>query len=859
MRRASSIALAIILILSARSALAEDAEIYFNVPPQAMSDALNIYAEQAGIEILYLSSIVDGLQANGITGNYPPREALEKLLEGSGLTFEYLDDKKVSIRHNTSQYAPPASDDAAPIRAAQTQAPAAAQPAVQQVEEEEGEVLEEIVVTAQRREAVLQQVPIAITALQGDFLRQEQVFTTEDLSLYTPSLHIFAEATNSEFYTIRGIGRTNEDIGSDSGVAVFIDDVYIARQGAANLALFDVERVEILRGPQGTLWGKNATGGAINIITRKPGDEVSGYVGADLGGYSTMNFRAAANAPLIDGKLYGRIAFAARERDGIYRNLVTGNRGNNIDTQSVRGSLLFTPSSTTDVYLIFDWQRTRQQGVLKSVIADVPGTPYILKDFFRVTFPTQEENIRSSRAGTEGKQGLEEYGINLTIQHRFSAADLVLISGYREETSDHLEDNDRAPERSAEVWSDQNSWTFSQEIRLLSRSEGPLSWTAGLYWFHEDGNRNQSRYSDFFGPGGLKGPRSPEVQNSTTTFEQSIKTNSYAVFAQLTYDVTEHLGLTLGARFTSEKKNYSINAFAVPNVPGGSDFSIFIPDGPFTASDSKTWNRFTPQVILTYKFNDNLNTYVSFTEGFKSGGYDGSPENAAAVVPFKPEDVQSYELGLKGRFLNDRVTANLAAFYIDFKNLQVQGFDPETGSPITSNATDARIKGLEFELAALIGDNLSFNLGASWLDHEFKKYFIRVFDPTIVRGPPFRTVSKAGDRIGLIPRYNVNIGMQYTWPLSSGAEISLRGNLAIVDKTITVFDTLWSPSYEVLNLRLNWLSPGGTLNAAFWVRNVFDKDYYRGGGPVPDLNDKIVRLGLVADPRIVGVSVTQRF
>jgi iron complex outermembrane receptor protein len=725
-------------------------------------------------------------------------------------------------------------------------------------QESDASVLEEIVVTAQRREESLYDVPIAITALSGDFLEQNQVFTAEALSLYTPSLHIFAEAVNTEFYTIRGIGRANEDLGSDSGVAVFIDDVYVARQGAANLVLFDVERAEVLRGPQGTLWGKNATGGAINVITRKPTGEIGGYIGADIGDYGTMNLRAAADAPLIEDTLNARVAFVSRERDGLYRNLTTGEDGNNVNTQAFRGTLSYTPSDATEVVLSADWARSEQDGVLKSVIVDVPGTLYVLKDFFLVTFPGQESDLRTSRSGVHGGQGIEQYGATLMIDHELSTMNLVSITGYRTEDSHHAEDNDRAPERSGDVWSVQDSSTFSQEFRLNSSSDGPSTWTAGFYWFHEEGDRDQSRYSDFFGPGGLIGPGSPEFQNSTTTFKQNIETDSFAVFGQYTYAFNDQWSVTLGGRYTDETKDYFIDAFAVPNVPGGDDFSLFIPDGAFTASSSASWTEFTPRVSVQFAPSDNINTYFSYSEGFKSGGYNGSPDNAAGVVPFRPEQAESYELGLKGLFFGGQMSANIAGFFTDYTDMQLQGFDPVTGSPITNNAASAEISGLEVEATGLIGDGFQYVIGASFLSHEFKDYFIEVFDPTIVGGPPFRVVDKAGDRIGLIPEYNYHVGLSYTWPLSGGGSMTLGGDLAAVDETITVFNTMWSNAYEVFDARLVWQS-SGSWSTTLWVRNLFDEDYYRGGGPVPDLDDKISRLGLLADPQIFGISFDWRY
>ena len=718
--------------------------------------------------------------------------------------------------------------------------------------------LEEIVVTAQRREQDLQDVPIAITALSGAFLSERQIYDTETLSLYTPSLHIFAEQTGSEFYTIRGIGRANEDLASDSGAAVFIDDVYVPRQGAANLALFDVERVEVLRGPQGTLWGKNATGGAINIITRKPGDELSGYVSADLAEHSTVNVRGGVSAPLIEDQLYGRLAFSTRNRDGLYRNLVTDEEANDIDVQAFRGSLRYTPGDRTTINFSADWEKVKQDGVLKSIITDVPGTRYILKDFFRATFPMQESNVRTSRAGTHGEQGVEQYGFNLTAQHALENMDITLVSGLRFEDSYNLEDNDRAPERSAQVSSEQESWQFSQEIRLSSNNDSNVSWTAGLYYFHDNGDRDQMRYSDFFGPGGLVGPGSPEIQNSTTTFQQHLVTDAYAVFGELTYQFTERASVTLGGRYSYEKKDYDINAFAVANPGSTSSYSLFQPGGDYTASDAKSWEKFSPKAVLSYELADNVNTYFSFTQGFKSGGYNGSPDTAADVVPFKPEEVTQYELGLKGRLMDGRLSANLAGFFIDFEDLQLQGFDPETGSPITNNAAQAEILGAEIEFDMLLG-NLLINFGASYLDHEFKEYAIEIFDPTIEGGPPFRLVNKAGERLGAIPEYNIHAGATYTWPLHNGSSFSVSGDFVAVDKTTTVFDTLWSDSYEVFNVRATWRSASGNWDISLWAKNVTDEDYYRGGGPVPDLDDKISRLGLFADPRIVGGTITWHF
>jgi iron complex outermembrane receptor protein len=742
-------------------------------------------------------------------------------------------------------------------------------PVVRAADAEPG-ALEEVIVTAERREESLLEAPVAVTALSGSFLEERRLTSVEDLTEYTPSLQVFAEQVNTELYMIRGIGRANEDLSTDSGVAVYIDGVYVSQQGAANAAMYDLERVEILRGPQGTLYGKNAIGGVINLISKPPGDRFDASVTADFGELNLISFEGALGGPITE-TVSGRIAAMSREKDGAYRSLVTGERGNNIDTQAVRGSLRIAPSDELTITAVADYSDSDQDGVLKSVIVDEPGALYIFKDFLVVdAFPTQESSIRTSRSDTFGEQGVEQAGASLRIDYDVSAGTFTSLSGYRGEESYNNEDIDRTALRSLEQGGRQDTDSFSQEFRFVSNDDGALSlggrlhWAAGLYWFHEEGTRDHRLYLKARVPGsspgdpddpdnGLIGPGSPDAQDSTAVFLQDITTDSYAAYGQATYDVTDRFSATLGMRYTEEEKDFSVDAHSEAGVTGSDPYTLFQSGGPFVASANEKWDSFTPKFVLEYRYADDVNTYLSYAYGFKSGGFNGQPDTPEGLAPFEPEKAQNLEFGLKTTFFDRRLQLSTAVFQTDFKDLQVAGTNA-AGLIVTGNAADSRIRGFELEALARPVPALGLRAAVSLLDAEFRNYFKEEFDPTITDGPPFVIVDKNGDRLDDTPEYAVSVGADYTWQLGGYGNVVLGADYIAKGDTVTNENTQHANAYDVVNARIDWNSPGGRWSVGAWVDNVTDETYYRGGGPVPDLNKYITRVGLVADPRTAGVS-----
>ncbi|MFC3052161.1 TonB-dependent receptor [Kordiimonas pumila] len=734
--------------------------------------------------------------------------------------------------------------------------------------------IEEIMVTATRRSESLSDIAMSVSAFDGKFVEKRGLTEVQDLAEFTPSLQIFSEQVNTEIYMIRGIGRANEDISSDSGVAVYINDVYIPRQGAANAAMYDVERVEVLRGPQGTLYGKNAVGGVINIITRQPSNNPQASVQLDFGNQDYQQVMASASGPIAEDKLYFGVSGFSKSKDGSYTNLVDGRTGNNVVSEGLRATLKATPSDTLTLSAVVDFSDANQDGVLKSVIADEPGAQYIFKDFLVVDdFPTQEDDIRSTRVDTFGEQGVRQWGGSFRIDYELSSGSLTSITGYRSEESYNIEDADRTAQRALTQGGDQDSSSFSQELRFVSADDGALSldgkfhFTGGLYFFRETGQRNHQIYLNARIPSsavgdsdnpddGLIGPGSPDWQNSTAYFLQDITTNSFAIFGEATYDLTDALSLTLGGRYTIEKKEFSVDVSSEAEIAGEDDFSLFLPDGAFTAANSKRWSEFTPKATLQYDFSDDTNVYATFSRGFKSGGFNGQIDNPAGLTPFDPEIADNYEVGFKTMLLSNRLQINANVFQVDFNNLQVAGVTAE-GLVITSNAANARIRGIEMDFLARPIEGLTLRGGLSLLEAEFVDWTKEEFDPTVIGGPPFVIVDKSGDRLDDTPKYSFFMGADYSWDLSGGS-VTLGADFIAKGSTVTNENTYRGSSYQVVNARLDW-QPKEDLTFSFWVKNLTDEVYYRGGGPVPDLNKFITRVGLVADPRTFGFTVKKTF
>ncbi len=540
-------------------------------------------------------------------------------------------------------------------------------------------IIEEVVVTAQKRTQNLQDVPIAVSVISGADLDVKQIINMEDIRNLVPNLYMeqaLAGTTTPKMF-LRGLGVDNQVYSFDSPIGLYFDGVYIARVTGALIDLFDVERIEFLRGPQGTLFGRNSSVGALSIVNNNPPlDKTETSAELSYGTRDQLNARFAFGAPIIEDKLGLRVTFLSRSNDGFMVDTTTNVRHMDNDINAARVALLYKVNDNVDLTL-------RGDGMIDH------------------SMPTQGSNFRinpdndiytfESSPGTPFVNEVEPWGVSATINARLASADLTSITAYRELRYRNANDVDgRADVQSFQVdQQDLDEWQFTQEVFLSSNSPGGsrFNWTAGAFYLHEQ--------NDFRWALRIFAPPTTQIYDQTT--------NSVAGYTQVTYDVTARLKVTGGLRYTYEKKALT----AIQNFADGT------PNPDFVFDDSITANKASWHLSTDYRINDDAMIYITSGTAFRSGGFDGSARNIPAILSgaFGPEDVFNIEGGAKTEWFDRRMQLNLGYFYSDYDGVQ-QAIVLSDGT-ITTTGADATVHGVEAELVALPieGLQLTANLG----------------------------------------------------------------------------------------------------------------------------------------------------
>ena len=696
--------------------------------------------------------------------------------------------------------------------------------------EAESNTLESVTVTARRRSENIEKVPVAVSAFGEEDLKDLQASNIDGLQGAVPGLNIVQGrgSSSSANVFIRGIGQPDALQTFDPGVGMYVDDIYYSRIQGALISLFDVDHVEVLRGPQGTLYGKNSTGGAIKIVTKEPSETATGSVEATVGNYGRAEGRFYLSGAFND-QWSASIAGAVVTHDGYVEDPATGEEYNDDDTKAVRAKLAWHPSDAFNATLALDYTRQSTALTLGEPTAPLVQTNFTATGAVPVILlpaPAGEYDFEASTSFGPGQgQDLTHKGVSLHADWNLSDSWLMKsITAYRRLDSKSFIDIDASEFELGDVLVAFDQKQASQEFQLQYDNGSNLQATYGLYWLRETVPSHQEAYADdlfalFGGPIGF-----------LRTIDDDLRTTSYAGFAHVNWEFAPSWTLATGLRWTRESKDYdrSTSIFWTPQIPPGLVNSTLA----FTGDES--WSAWTPSISLQKQFNEQVMGYVSANRGFKSGGFNGRANSVAEVTKakFDPEFVWTYEMGLKMRSADNRLQGNIAAFHSEYKDFQARVSEivnPDSATPSFTfpvlNAAALSMNGLEFEGAMLLGQGTRLSAQVAWLDAEYDKFI----DPRVELSPGLASLH---DHVPFSPEWTARIALAQTFGLSSGGAITVGGDVSYRDDvwlSVDNRDNLMQPSYTLLGLFGMYDSPDAKWQFRAGVRNLNDKVYKTDG------------------------------
>jgi iron complex outermembrane recepter protein len=700
--------------------------------------------------------------------------------------------------------------------------------------------LAEVLVTATKSGATdLQKTPLAVTAFSAEQLSQGMVLNVKDIAPFTPSLRISQVATNAVI-AIRGIGSNNVYAGSDPDVTMQIDGVYIARPSGQFADFLDVDRVEVLRGPQGTLYGRNAVGGTINVVSRQPTDQFAAQEVLTAGNFGLIQTQGYVSGPLIPGKLQGSLSIDYIHHNDYQDNIVAGAQHglDNANHGGGRLQLRYQPADGIDMTTRADWSYLDEHlqsydHLLVRYPADTLGAT-IIGNYKKVAIISPQSNLQHGGGVSED--------INIELGEHYA---LKSISAYRSVSYDFDLDTDDTPLSVNFGKQAEQEKQLSQEFNLNAKYERFVG-VAGLYYFYE----SEKGLNDVIVPGAL-------AERAT---EPEVWTRSIAAFVQGTYAITPTIKFTAGGRYTHETKTIEANyqgyrlSSALERVGNATGF-------PINFSTAPSFSAFTPKFGLDWQVTPDALLYMSATRGYKSGG-ENYAATSLATSTFEPEYIWSYEVGTKTQWLDRRLRANLTAFYYEYKNLQVQS-SIAAGVSVIGNAATATDKGLEAELTFQVTPAFQVSTVLSWLDARYSN-FTSASVPSALKqflvGDPrynaaLATYDASDNHLNYAPRFSGLVRAEYTWQLGSDQNLFASTDVAYQGQTF------YDPSnsrlqsqggYSIWNAAMGYRSQANGWRVELWGRNLADKQYLTAL-----VASSLEPAGVAGAPRTFGVRVSK--
>lgn len=781
-----------VLLLSAPVIAQVEHPVTYDIAAQSLGEALNAFGLRSGVRLTFSSKAVAGKRAPELRGEYPPREALDILLRGSGLSYRIGEDNSVVIsaaEKKVSLAAPEGArrNDPEPTQ----QAP------------------EEIIVTAQKRAEDAQKVPITLTAFGAEDLERRNIRDVGDLGTFTPGLITSKFSYGTPIFAIRGADNTFSAAGATKPVGVFVDEVYIPRFSASNFSLFDVLSVSVLKGPQGTLFGRNVTGGAILVQTREPSLqklEANARVGS--GNYGLNEISGYLSMPLSDSAA-SSISIDRQKRDGYGKDTLNGRDEDDADSWAGRAALLFNPSDAFKLRLSGDYSRDKNGGRAMSA------------------FDHSDNDRRSSELGVEQTYDRDIVGGSARMEIGDGPLTLTSVTGYRHSNSFEIFSRTGLSFRSLtsnfqEIGEErERDSAISQEARL-NYENSAFNLIAGVFYFQDDSERSLRKYRLAARTG---------ATSLDNFYDQKVETTSTAPFADATWHVTDQFDLTGGARYTYERKDAEMTLT-----------NRTAPAGSFNGKDDHDWSEVTYRAVATYRPTPAVTLYGSYATGFTAGGYNTEADTAVAFhAPFDPETSESYEIGLKSRFAAGRGRFNIAGFSTKYENKQEFVFNGLTFVGNIINATEATSRGVEAELAFSPIRALSLNATFGYSDTKYGRY--------VIPGG----ASQTGNELGKSPPVSYSLAADLDQPIAWG---SLLANISFTHEDSyfpSASNTLPIPATDILDAQIGIGSADEHWRLMLWGRNLTDREY-----PLI-LSNFVVNAEWLAPPRTYGLRISYRY
>lgn len=699
-------------------------------------------------------------------------------------------------------------------------------------------------------------VPIAVTAFNAETLRKAGISSLADVARRTPSFSFQEAQTTKQDLFLRGIGTARLDAAvADPSIGVYLDEIYIGRRGTAQPPMLDLQRVEVLRGPRGTLYGRNVVGGAIGMVTARPEWEPEGWLrltaGRSDGHFSAPihGLEGAITGPLSD-RVAGRLAVFQHSHGGYSRNFgdpldpaERRERLANQDTLAARGSLQIELSDVLDLLLVADYSYSESDGHCRhaALNPDLPPGPGEAPVAGSGLLP---DNVRDCATPYQSFTERETWGLTGRFDWDLGWASLVYLSALRagEGRDQFAQTGITSPPALTDslVGHREDYRAMTQELRLISNPGGRVQWQAGLYFLNERTDAVHTNRANSFlntGPGSLG-----DVLDGAWRYDQRGRSRNLAVFGEVALDLSEAVVLTLGGRYTEDRKRFDNAAVCEDFGPSGSILCVAplgLAQDQFQIALAQTWREFTPRVLLEWRASETALLYASSTRGFKGGGWQSRPESAdLSTRSYNPEYAWNHELGAKTDWFDRRLRANAALFRTDFKDLQVEVLDELGLNQVVSNAATAEITGLELELTAFLGADPEVWLTGSLLDPTYKEYG-----------------DNTGNTMQYTPKRMASVGFEYDLPLRSDHDLSLRVDYGWQGRKYwNPENTLQEDSFGILDGRLTWQPAACPQELALRGRNLTNQTHRLGAGSF--LGDVFSRYNA---PRSLGVEFSARF